>query len=67
MTEQNRIYYDAKKDLDELKDDILNGKKVDDIRMETPIMYNRYHRTLRKIEKIYMNKKKIEEYLEGNY
>lgn len=44
-------------DLDCIKDEILNGKKVDDIVMERPMMYHQYGRTLDRIEEIVLRKK----------
>lgn len=43
-------------DLDELKQKILNGVKVDDIAMQHPIMYHQYGRTLEKLEDVAMRK-----------
>lgn len=45
-----------RKDLNELKDDILNGKSVDDICCEMPVMYHQYGRTLNRIEGIWLRK-----------
>jgi hypothetical protein len=39
-------------DLNAVKDEILNGKKVDDIVLESPMIYHQYGRTLREIEQI---------------
>lgn len=47
----------ARKDLETLKNDILNGKRVDDITIQNPIMYHQYGRTLEKIEAITLRKK----------
>lgn len=44
-------------DLDEIKNQIKKGKKVDDICMENPDLYHMYGRTLSKIEDICMRKK----------
>lgn len=44
-------------DLIELKNDINQGKKVDDICMENPEIYHQYGRTLSKIEDITLRKK----------
>lgn len=44
-------------DLDEIKQDIVNGKKVDEICLENPIAYHQYGRTLHKIEDIMMRRK----------
>lgn len=43
-------------DLDAIKNDIMNGKKVDDICIESPMVYHQYGRTLNKIEDIYLRK-----------
>lgn len=43
-------------DLNEIKDEIMNGKKVDDICIENPNIYHQYGRTLNKIEEIYLRK-----------
>lgn len=43
-------------DLTSLKDEILAGKKVDDIVLEDPEMYHKYGRTLHKIEDLRMRK-----------
>lgn len=48
----------ARKDLELVKDQILNGRKVDDIVIQEPILYHQYGRTLHKIEDI-VNRKKI--------
>lgn len=44
-------------DLLEIKNEILNGKKVDDITLENPSLYHQYGRTLSKIEDLAMRKK----------
>lgn len=54
-----------KKDLDEIKDEIMNGKKVDDIVLESPMIYHQYGRTLNKIEDLAMRKKWRTEMTEG--
>lgn len=41
-----------RKDLNELRDDILKGKSVDDIAVEDPEVYHQYGRTLEKLEDI---------------
>lgn len=46
----------ARKDLLKLKDEILKGKKVDDICLEDPIKFHQYGRTLNKIEDLRMRK-----------
>ena len=47
----------ARKDLIELKKSIVEGKSVDDITMENPVMYHQYGRTLQKIEDIVLRSK----------
>lgn len=47
----------ARIDLDNIRDEIINGKKLDDIVLERPIMYHQYGRTLEKIQSI-VNRKK---------
>lgn len=42
----------ARTDLDEIKKQIMEGKTVDEIVMETPMIYHQYGRTLQKIEDI---------------
>lgn len=44
-------------DLAKVKNEIENGKKVDEILMEDPYMYHQYGRTLSKIEDLMMRKK----------
>lgn len=44
-------------DLEEIKDEILNGKKLDDIIINNPLLYHQYGRTLSKIEAIALKKK----------
>lgn len=44
-------------DLFTLKDEIVAGKRVDDIVMESPEMYHQYGRTLHKIEDLCMRRK----------
>lgn len=41
-----------RKDLDQLRDDILNGRSVDNITIEEPTYYHQYGRTLSRIEDI---------------
>lgn len=43
-------------DLIQIKEDILQGKKVDEIVLESPVMYHQYGRTLNKIEDLRMRK-----------
>nr|WAE43122.1 MAG: replication associated protein [Cressdnaviricota sp.] len=47
----------AREDLNNLRDDILGGKKVDDILKEDPYMYHQYGRTLRELETLHMREK----------
>lgn len=49
-------------DLDKIKNDILSGKRVDDICIETPETYHQYGRTLQKIEDI-VNRKKFRNFM----
>lgn len=51
MSEQGK-----RTDLDEIKEEILQGKKVDDIVLESPMVYHQYGRTLHKIEDLRMRK-----------
>ena len=44
-------------DLDEVKDEILAGKSVDDICLEDPMMYHQYGRTLNRIEDIALRRR----------
>jgi len=44
-------------DLDELKSEILDGRSVEDIALENPILYHQYGRTLNKLEDIALRKK----------
>lgn len=46
-----------RKDLDEVKEAILSGRKVDDIVLEQPMLFHQYGRTLNKIEDLAMRKK----------
>lgn len=54
-----------RKDLDEIKEEIINGKRVEEIMMEAPTMYHQYGRTLEKIEDVIMRKKYRTEMTEG--
>lgn len=47
----------ARKDLDDVRDLIMSGKRVDDICTENPLTYHMYARTLSKLEDIAMRKK----------
>lgn len=54
----NAPHQGARKDLDELKDDLLKGiTSVDNIIIEDPMTYHQYGRTLEKIEDLVMRKK----------
>lgn len=55
----------CRSDLCGVRDDILSGKKVDDIALEDPEMYHKYGRTLHKIEDLAMRKKFRTEMTEG--
>lgn len=44
-------------DLDQIKNEIVAGKKVDEIILERPMMYHQYGRTLDRIETIMLRKK----------
>lgn len=44
-------------DLDKIKNNILNGTRVDEIILEAPIIYHQYGRTLNKIEDLAMRRK----------
>lgn len=52
-------------DLNKIKDEILAGKRVDDITIENPIIYHQYGRTLNKIEDLVMRKKFRTEMTQG--
>jgi hypothetical protein len=52
-------------DLDGVKNQIMEGKKVDDICLENPMIYHQYGRTLHKIEDIRMRKVFRNEMTEG--
>lgn len=52
-------------DLDELKEEILGGKRVEDIAMEQPLTYHMYGRTLNKIEDIALRKRFRTEMTQG--
>lgn len=52
-------------DLNLIKDDIMNGKKVDDLVLEKPMVYHQYGRTLTKIEDLAMRKKYRTEMTKG--
>lgn len=47
----------GRKDLDEVKEAILSGRRVDDIVLEQPMLYHQYGRTLNRIEDLAMRKK----------
>lgn len=44
-------------DINDIKNEIVNGKKLDEIVLENPIIYHKYGRTLSKIEDLCMRKK----------
>lgn len=44
-------------DLQQIKNEIINGKSVDEITMENPLIYHQYGRTLNKIQNIALRKK----------
>lgn len=52
-------------DLDEVKNDILNGKDIDDICIEEPIIYHQYGRTLEKIQDIVLRRQTRTELTRG--
>lgn len=52
-------------DLNLIKEEIMNGKKVDDICLQKPIIYHQYGRTLNKLEDLAMRKKYRTEMTEG--
>lgn len=54
-------------DLDAIKNDIMNGKKVEDLILEQPNAYHQYGRTLSKIEDITMRKKFRTEMTKGTW
>lgn len=47
----------ARRDLEKLRNEIVSGKKVDDLIMEDPYVYHMYGRTLTKLEDLQMRKK----------
>lgn len=55
----------ARKDLDEVKDEILEGMSVDDIVLDNPILFHQYGRTLERIELIRMRNTWRTEMTEG--
>lgn len=54
-----------RKDLDEVKDQIIQGKKVDEIAIESPWLYHTYGRTLNKIEDLVKRKQYRTEMTKG--
>lgn len=52
-------------DLDGIKEDIMKGKKVDEIILEKPMIYHQYGRTLNKIEDLVMRKNYRKEMTKG--
>ena len=55
----------SRSDLDEVKNDILEGKSVDDICVESPQLFHQYGRTLERLEIIAMRKRYRMEMTEG--
>lgn len=52
-------------DLDEIKQEILDGKSVDEIVLETPMVFHQYGRTLERIEQIVLRKQYRKEMTKG--
>lgn len=52
-------------DLDDIKVSIMEGKRVDDIVLESPMLYHQYGRTLNKIQDLAMRKKYRTKMTEG--
>jgi len=52
-------------DLDDIKDEIVNGRDVEDIMMESPIIYHQYGRTLDKIQDVVLRRKTRTEFTRG--
>lgn len=52
-------------DLNKVKNEIMSGKKVDELVLENPVMYHQYGRTLNKIEDLRMRKEFRTEMTEG--
>lgn len=52
-------------DLNKVKEDIVKGKKIEEVVMEDPELYHQYGRTLEKIENIVLNKRFRTEMTEG--
>lgn len=55
----------ARTDLNEIKDEIMKGKSVDDIALENPQLYHQYGRTLEKLEDLKCKNKFRTEMTEG--
>lgn len=56
-TEYGKMSNQGKRtDLEKIKNDIMNGKKVDDIVIDNPSIFHQYGRTLTKIEDLRMRK-----------
>ena len=55
----------ARTDLYKLRDEVLNGKSVDDICIDNPIMFHQYGRTLERIEAIRLRKQYRTEMTKG--
>lgn len=52
-------------DLDEIKDDIVAGKDVDEILLENPVIYHQYGRTLEKIQDVTLRRQTRTEFTKG--
>lgn len=52
-------------DLKQIKDDIMDGKELDDIILENPMMYHKYGRTMERVETIRLKKNKRTEMTRG--
>lgn len=61
----SRVEQGKRSDIIAVKEEILSGKKVDDIALERPELYHQYGRTLNKIEELQMRKKYRMEMTEG--
>lgn len=54
-------------DLKEIKNDIFSGKKVDDIALESPMLFHQYGRTLNKLEDLAMRQRFRSEMTTGTW
>lgn len=52
-------------DLNEIKEKIMSGTRVDDLILEVPVIYHQYGRTLHKIEDIYLRQQFRKEMTKG--